>query len=56
VAQPVLVGHEMSGRVAELGLDVIGWSVGEAVTVMPLVWCGQFPAIAGAGSSTRPMN
>lgn len=44
VSRPAVVGHEMSGRVAELGPDVTGWTVGDAVTVMPLVWCGQCPA------------
>jgi 2-desacetyl-2-hydroxyethyl bacteriochlorophyllide A dehydrogenase len=39
-----VIGHEMSGRIAELGPDVTGWSVGDGVTVMPLDWCGECPA------------
>jgi (R,R)-butanediol dehydrogenase / meso-butanediol dehydrogenase / diacetyl reductase len=34
----------MSGRVAELGANVTGWAIGDAVTVMPLAWCGVCPA------------
>jgi 2-desacetyl-2-hydroxyethyl bacteriochlorophyllide A dehydrogenase len=34
----------MSGRVAALGEGVSSWSVGDAVTVMPLDWDGTCPA------------
>jgi 2-desacetyl-2-hydroxyethyl bacteriochlorophyllide A dehydrogenase len=44
VARPAVLGHEMSGLVAELGDGVTGWAVGERVTVMPLSWCGGCPA------------
>jgi (R,R)-butanediol dehydrogenase / meso-butanediol dehydrogenase / diacetyl reductase len=44
VPWPCVVGHEMSGRIAEAGADVDGWRVGDPVTVMPLDWCGQCPA------------
>src|SRR5687767_5814934 len=44
VTRPALLGHEMSGRVAELGEAVTGWAVGDRVTVMPLEWCGTCPA------------
>ncbi|GAB3834076.1 zinc-binding dehydrogenase [Dactylosporangium cerinum] len=44
VSVPAVIGHEMSGRIAELGPDVDGWAVGDHVTVMPLSWCGQCPA------------
>ncbi|GIF77677.1 zinc-dependent alcohol dehydrogenase [Asanoa siamensis] len=44
VRAPQVIGHEMSGRVASLGADVTGWSVGQPVTVMPLRWCGRCPA------------
>jgi|TARA_B110000259_G_scaffold182761_1_gene226894 (R,R)-butanediol dehydrogenase/meso-butanediol dehydrogenase/diacetyl reductase len=48
VTMPAVLGHEMSGRVAELGEGVTGWAAGDAVTVLPLDWCGQCPAcIAG---------
>jgi (R,R)-butanediol dehydrogenase / meso-butanediol dehydrogenase / diacetyl reductase len=44
VGDQAVIGHEMSGRVAALGDRVDGWEVGQPVTVMPLVWCGQCPA------------
>lgn len=44
VSLPAVLGHEMSGRVAELGEGVEGWSVGDPVTVMPLDWDGTCPA------------
>jgi (R,R)-butanediol dehydrogenase/meso-butanediol dehydrogenase/diacetyl reductase len=44
VQPPGVIGHEMSGRVAELGAGVTDWSVGQAVTVMPLLWCGRCAA------------
>jgi len=44
VSTPAVIGHEMSGRVAELGEGVSGWAVGDAVTVMPLDWDGTCPA------------
>jgi (R,R)-butanediol dehydrogenase/meso-butanediol dehydrogenase/diacetyl reductase len=44
VAPPAVIGHEMSGRIAEIGPDVTGWAVGDPVTVMPLDWCGRCSA------------
>lgn len=44
VALPAVIGHEMSGRIAAIGPEVDGWSVGDPVTVMPLDWCGLCPA------------
>lgn len=44
VTMPTVLGHEMSGRVAELGEGVTGWALGDPVTVLPLSWCGQCPA------------
>ena len=44
VTRPAVLGHEMSGRVAETGHAVTGWTVGDRVTVMPLAWCGACPA------------
>jgi 2-desacetyl-2-hydroxyethyl bacteriochlorophyllide A dehydrogenase len=48
VTTPAVIGHEMSGRIAEVGPGVTEWSVGDPVTVMPLEWCGECPAcVAG---------
>ncbi|MFC1432264.1 zinc-binding dehydrogenase [Streptacidiphilus sp. N1-3] len=44
VNPPGVIGHEMSGRIAEIGQGVEGWEVGDAVTVMPLARCGECPA------------
>jgi 2-desacetyl-2-hydroxyethyl bacteriochlorophyllide A dehydrogenase len=44
VKPPSVIGHEMSGRIAEVGPGVSGWVEGAAVTVMPLDWCGSCPA------------
>jgi (R,R)-butanediol dehydrogenase / meso-butanediol dehydrogenase / diacetyl reductase len=44
VRPPAVIGHEMAGRLAELGDDVSGWAVGDAVTVVPLDSCGTCPA------------
>jgi 2-desacetyl-2-hydroxyethyl bacteriochlorophyllide A dehydrogenase len=44
VSTPAVIGHEMSGRIAEVGPGVAGWAVGDPVTVMPLDWCGSCPA------------
>lgn len=44
VTTPLTFGHEMSGTIAALGDGVTGWSAGDAVTVMPLVWDDTCPA------------
>jgi 2-desacetyl-2-hydroxyethyl bacteriochlorophyllide A dehydrogenase len=41
---PAVLGHEMSGRVVGCGAGVTAWSPGDAVTVMPLRWCGDCAA------------
>lgn len=44
VRVPLVLGHEMSGVVVEIGSGVEGWSIGDPATVMPIAWCGQCPA------------
>jgi 2-desacetyl-2-hydroxyethyl bacteriochlorophyllide A dehydrogenase len=44
VEPPGVIGHEMSGRIAEVGPGVPGWQAGDHVTVMPLSPCGACPA------------
>lgn len=41
---PVTLGHEVSGRIAVLGDQVQGFSLGEPVTVMPYLYCGHCSA------------
>lgn len=38
---PTIIGHEMSGWVSAVGEGVDGFELGDAVTVMPLAWCGE---------------
>jgi len=38
---PVIMGHEAAGVIAELGADVEGWQVGEAVTFDSTLYCGR---------------
>jgi (R,R)-butanediol dehydrogenase/meso-butanediol dehydrogenase/diacetyl reductase len=44
VATPLIFGHEMSGTVKAVGAGVTRWSIGDAATVMPLVWDGTCAA------------
>jgi 2-desacetyl-2-hydroxyethyl bacteriochlorophyllide A dehydrogenase len=44
VSIPQVIGHEMSGEIAEVGENVKGWSVGDRVVVRPLHPCGNCPA------------
>jgi L-iditol 2-dehydrogenase len=37
---PVIMGHEASGVIAELGSDVVGWQVGDGVTFDSTIFCG----------------
>ena len=38
---PLVMGHEFSGRIIEVGEGVGGFAVGQRVTVNPLATCGQ---------------
>ncbi|GAB3970362.1 alcohol dehydrogenase catalytic domain-containing protein [Actinoallomurus acanthiterrae] len=44
VNPPRVIGHEMSGRITQVGSEVREWWPGDQVTVMPLVRCGGCPA------------
>ena len=44
VKPPQVIGHEMSGIIAEMGDDVVGFEVGDKVVVRPLDYCGDCPA------------
>ena len=50
VRTPLVFGHEMSGTVESVGTDVEGWTAGDLVTVMPLLWDGTCPACQGGNS------
>jgi 2-desacetyl-2-hydroxyethyl bacteriochlorophyllide A dehydrogenase len=38
---PEIIGHEMSGTIAEVGADAEGWKPGDRVVVMPFDTCGD---------------
>ena len=44
VKTPRVIGHEMSGTVADVGEDVDGFNVGDRVVVRPLLPCLKCPA------------
>ena len=50
-APPQVIGHEMSGIVAEVGPSVAGFEVGDAVVVRPLDARGEVPADRGSATS-----
>ena len=44
VSTPLVIGHEMSGTIAETGPGVGGWAAGDGVVVRPLEPCLRCPA------------
>lgn len=46
VDMPQVIGHEMSGIVAEVGSNVSEWEVGDHIVVRPLDPCNNCPACA----------
>lgn len=41
VSSPLIMGHEIAGRVVDIGEDVSGWQQGQAVAVDPNIYCGH---------------
>src|SRR5688572_17186590 len=41
ITKPVILGHEISGTVAEVGAQVSGFLVGDRVAVAPAIPCGE---------------
>ncbi|MDQ4501677.1 L-idonate 5-dehydrogenase [Sinomonas sp. ASV322] len=39
--EPMVLGHEVAGRIAALGSEVAGFEVGQAVTIHPATVCGE---------------
>ena len=50
VEMPLVMGHEMSATVHQLGAGVEDYSIGDKVVVMPLAPCGECPACAAGHS------
>jgi 2-desacetyl-2-hydroxyethyl bacteriochlorophyllide A dehydrogenase len=56
VKSPQVIGHEMSGTIAEIGEGVTGFSVGEAVAVRPLDSRLEAPSDKGVSHIIRKLN
>jgi 2-desacetyl-2-hydroxyethyl bacteriochlorophyllide A dehydrogenase len=56
VQAPQVIGHEMSGTVAELGAGVDGFDVGDPVVVRPLDARGETPADKGFSHISRSLR
>jgi (R,R)-butanediol dehydrogenase/meso-butanediol dehydrogenase/diacetyl reductase len=56
VRVPQVIGHEMSGTVAEVGPGVDGYAVGDPVVVRPLDTRGETPADKGASHICRDLK
>ena len=57
IDMPQVIGHEMSGKIVELGPEVVGWSLGEPVVVRPLDACGRCAACkSGHGHVCQRLN
>ncbi len=57
IDMPQVIGHEMAGRIAEIGDEVDDWGVGDPVVVRPLDACGRCPACrAGNGHVCQNLN
>jgi (R,R)-butanediol dehydrogenase/meso-butanediol dehydrogenase/diacetyl reductase len=55
--QPLVLGHEFSGHVVEVGADVVTHQIGDAVAVRPTVSCGVCGACAaGAENVCRALR
>lgn len=38
---PIIMGHEASGEIAEIGSDVSGWQIGQRVAFDSMLFCGE---------------
>src|SRR5918993_4076921 len=41
ISRPVVLGHELSGTVVDIGSDVSGFRIGQRVAVAPAIPCGE---------------
>ena len=54
---PVVIGHEFSGEVVEIGAEVKNVKVGDLVTVEEMLWCGECtPCRAGYLNQCRQLE
>ncbi len=43
VTSPLVLGHEVAGKIVDINGDVVGLAVGDRVAVNPSRWCGACP-------------
>lgn len=41
---PMIMGHEFTGTITEVGTEVTGFKSGDKVAPDPIIWCGECPA------------
>lgn len=41
---PMVMGHEFTGKIVEVGREVTEFAVGDSVAPDPIIWCGKCPA------------
>lgn len=41
VLMPIILGHEFSGEIEEIGSEVVDWNIGDRVTAHPVEFCGK---------------
>ncbi|MCZ4551037.1 2,3-butanediol dehydrogenase [Gordonia rubripertincta] len=49
---PLILGHEFSGTISELGDGVDGFAIGDRVAVLPLYYCGKCSRCAAGNYNT----
>lgn len=41
---PMIMGHEFTGKIVEVGSEVSDFNIGDKVAPDPIIWCGKCPA------------
>ena len=54
--QPIILGHEFSGQVAEVGEGVTGWRIGDRAAVNCIVSCGTCPNCRSGNEQICPQR
>ena len=54
--QPIILGHEFSGQVAEVGEGVTGWRIGDRAAVNCIVSCGACPNCLSGNEQICPQR
>ena len=51
---PIIMGHEASGVIAEVGAEVRDWKPGDAVTFDSMIYCGECEACRAGDTNLCP--